>query len=82
MLQLTPYSEKGDMSLPLDQAGFLHTFALDGKGRTDGRAMTSWEIPQSLNLSVGGTGIIGRRISIYEDAMLRRQVAEGIVGWN
>jgi hypothetical protein len=70
------------MSIPVSEAGLLHKFALQNRCISKPDSQISWEIDQCLDLGVGGDGIIGRRISIYEDAMLRRHVAEGIVGWN
>lgn len=70
------------MSIPVSEAGLLHTFALQNRCMSTQDSRISWELDQYLDLGVGGNGIIGRRISIYEDAMLRRHVAEGIVGWN
>jgi hypothetical protein len=75
-------SEKGDLSIPFHQAGFLHRFELAARHRTNSGSCDQWELDQYLDLGVGGNGIIGRRISIFEDAALERQLAEGIVGWN
>ena len=79
---LTELSEKGDLSLPVEQAGLLHSFTLDSRSRTYAGSMASWEIDRCLDLNVGDAGIIGRRISVYEDSRLQSPVAEGIIGWN
>lgn len=40
------------------------------------------EYEKGLDLSVGGDGIIGRRISVFKDDSSRVLLAEGVVGWN
>jgi hypothetical protein len=70
------------MSLPVEEAGLLHSFALENRCLPSEGVCAAWQLDQPLNLGVGGNGIIGRRISIFEDAMLKRHIAEGIVGWN
>lgn len=40
------------------------------------------ELLPGLELSVGGDGIIGRRVTVHSDKRMERVVAEGIIGWN
>ena len=47
------------------------------------RDSSTMELPEILDLGVGETGIIGRRVSVMTGS--RRgpmTVAEGIIGWN
>jgi hypothetical protein len=39
-------------------------------------------LEQNLELSVGGSGIIGRRLSVYHFDITDFPVAEAIIGWN
>ncbi|KIW07304.1 uncharacterized protein PV09_02154 [Verruconis gallopava] len=74
--------QKGDLSMPVGQAGLLHRFRIPPQQAVPAESLYRWDLDQVLNLSVGGDGIVGRRISIFEDVGLQRQVAEGIIGWN
>jgi hypothetical protein len=40
------------------------------------------EFSEALDLNVGGNGIIGRRISIFQDMTMTSLLAEGVIGWN
>jgi hypothetical protein len=41
------------------------------------------ELPETLNLGVGDSGIIGRRVSVMTGSERGPlTVAEGIIGWN
>ena len=39
-------------------------------------------LDKPLQLEVGENGVIGRRITVYEDTGLANPIAEGIIGWN
>ncbi|KAF2102829.1 hypothetical protein NA57DRAFT_71814 [Rhizodiscina lignyota] len=40
------------------------------------------ELRQPLQLSVGGDGVIGRRVTVHRDSWMDGVMAEGIIGWN
>ncbi|OAG10290.1 uncharacterized protein CC84DRAFT_1161255 [Paraphaeosphaeria sporulosa] len=47
------------------------------------RESCTMELPETLNLGVGDTGIIGRRVSVMTGSTRGPLiVAEGIIGWN
>ncbi|KAF1958571.1 hypothetical protein CC80DRAFT_14722 [Byssothecium circinans] len=49
----------------------------------DGQSASTMRLQQKLDLGVGDTGIIGRRISVMTSSRKGPlTVAEGIVGWN
>jgi len=39
-------------------------------------------VPEYYDFGVGGDGIIGRRVSVFEDSLDREPVVEGVIGWN
>lgn len=56
-------------------ASILHRFSLP---RTL-KAGVPFALPSKLDLSVGGNGVIGRRVSLLAGHVV---LAEGILGWN
>ncbi|RCI16852.1 hypothetical protein L249_1885 [Ophiocordyceps polyrhachis-furcata BCC 54312] len=71
----------GDLGRPVDDCGLFR--ALDLPGFTSANVV---ELPlqEPLSLAVGGSGIIGRRVSLCSRPACGSQVvlAEGIVGFN
>lgn len=51
----------------------LHSFLVD--------TSASSRIDQRLNLGVGGDGIVGRTVSIW-DGQSNRVLGEGVIGWS
>lgn len=41
------------------------------------------DVPQTLPFTVGGLGVVGRRVSLIDGRGVGAQrIAEGIIGWN
>ncbi|KAF2140936.1 uncharacterized protein K452DRAFT_359358 [Aplosporella prunicola CBS 121167] len=70
-------------SLREDMRNALHTIEISAAPDATASGLARMELPEELQLSVGGQGVIGRRVSIMtgmRDSGAR--VAEGIIGWN
>ena len=74
-------SVTGDMTRDVDDCGLLRQFTLsDARGnRIAGGKAFEIALADSLPLSVGQDGIIGRRVSMRRKGVL---LADGIVGFN
>lgn len=69
-------SRDGDLaSGSLAEASVLHRFAVPQMA-CNGHAFS---LDHSLDLGVGGDGIIGRRVSLVREQTV---LGEGIIGWN
>ncbi|KAF2151935.1 hypothetical protein K461DRAFT_279451 [Myriangium duriaei CBS 260.36] len=69
--------EDGDLRATNHSGRSLHTFTLPC---TD---VGNFKLPFAMNLSVGGDGIIGRRISmVHQGPEGQTIVRHGIIGWN
>jgi len=82
---LTYYSEDGDLLNPAVARPPLHHLDISGTSRRSSHdSSAEWELGKALDLGVGGTGIIGRRITVHRAAGrgLTGPIAEGIIGWN
>jgi hypothetical protein len=79
-------SKDGDLTKPFAQAGILHQFEIGPMASDDkfGKIASyhRFTIKPRLELGAGPTGVIGHRVSIFEDGSMNKQVAEGVVGWN
>ncbi|KAF2422973.1 hypothetical protein EJ08DRAFT_737685 [Tothia fuscella] len=73
--------EQGDLTTSPEEAGCFHKFKFEADASGSG-SMTEMRLSQPLEISPGIGGVIGRRISIFDDASMRRRSAEGIIGWN
>jgi hypothetical protein len=77
-------SRTGDLSTHSDRlppselpSNPFYTFALDEDMKS------TVQLPQRLDLGVGDTGIIGRKVSVMAGSINGpTAVAEGIIGWN
>ncbi|EON62462.1 hypothetical protein W97_01684 [Coniosporium apollinis CBS 100218] len=71
-------SSQGDWSQPLYSFQVARSVAESSSGQ---RAVM--DVPQALPLTVGGLGVVGRRVSLVEGTGIGAQrIAEGIIGWN
>jgi len=71
-----PYSRDGDLATGgLGETSILHRFAIPHIAH-NGHAFS---LDQSLDLGVGGDGVIGRRVSFVHQQIV---LGEGILGWN
>jgi hypothetical protein len=82
-LNLHYFSDHGDLSRTIDQdeRGMRFTFR-PSECITTVSSTVQMEFDKVMNLSVGGDGIIGRRISIFQDISMKALLAEGVIGWN
>ncbi|KAG9253030.1 uncharacterized protein F5Z01DRAFT_675435 [Emericellopsis atlantica] len=66
------------------ECGLMCTIPLQKSGNSSTRTHAEIELPEPLSLTVGGDGIIGRRVSLCcrDDLDEKTIVAEGIVGYN
>ncbi|TID24066.1 putative oxoglutarate iron-dependent oxygenase protein [Venturia nashicola] len=73
--------DHGNLLRPVDHRdeGIRFAFQPTSSGE---RSTAHMEYEKELVLSVGGDGIIGRRISVFKDDPTRILLAEGVVGWN
>lgn len=74
-------SDHGNLLRPVDyrDEGIRFAFQPTSSGTT---SIAHMEYEKELELSVGGDGIIGRRVSVFTDDGSRVLLAEGVVGWN
>jgi len=82
---LTYDSQDGDLSNPAVARPPLHHLDLSGASRRSSYdSSAEWQLGKALDLGGGGTGIIGRRITVHRaaDRGLTGPIAEGIIGWN
>jgi hypothetical protein len=69
-------------------AGVLHEFSVISTSSDEESCWLDQEteyqmsLDEHLNLGAGPDGIIGRRISLFEQGRTENQFAEGIIGWN
>ncbi|KAF2691766.1 hypothetical protein K458DRAFT_398179 [Lentithecium fluviatile CBS 122367] len=71
----------GDLSTlttpPLSESIPFFSFSLENN------SVSVMQLPQTLDLGVGDSGIIGRRVSVMTSSRAGpRTVAEGVIGWN
>jgi len=82
---ITGYSvvihQTGDTRVPTQHAGLLHNFRLVDHGASCANAV-EMTVPEYYDFGAGGDGIIGRRVSVFEDSFDREPVVEGVIGWN
>lgn len=80
---LTSSSDHGNLLRPVDyrDEGIRFAFQPTSSGPVL-NSIAHMEYEKGLDLSVGGDGIIGRRISVFKDDSSRVLLAEGVVGWN
>ncbi|KAE9966891.1 hypothetical protein EG328_008539 [Venturia inaequalis] len=73
--------DHGNLLRPVDyrDEGIRFAFQPTSSGTT---SIAHMEYEKELDLSVGGDGIIGRRVSVFTDDGSRVLLAEGVVGWN
>jgi hypothetical protein len=79
---LTTFSEYGDLSEPIEESRIFAKFTFFPLDKLATSCLHRMELPEPLVLGVGKDGIIGRRLSVFEDETMTTRVAEGIVGWN
>ncbi|PNS14263.1 hypothetical protein CAC42_6776 [Sphaceloma murrayae] len=71
----------GDLRATSDIQNILHNFSLPTF--SDQAEHSSIRLPVSLNLGVGGDGIVGRRIQVrHRGPNGESIVRQGIIGWN
>lgn len=62
----------------------IHSFYVDqatsGVSTSSGASAVAATVPQRINLGVGGTGVVGRTVSVLDEQQV--MVGEGIIGWN
>lgn len=84
-MRLIAHSRDGDLrntDTP-SQADSLHDFSLAGSRKGYEAGYEEFQIPLRFDLGVGGNGIIGRRISFYQESSPpSRLFWQGIIGWN
>lgn len=76
------YSQNGDLTRPIETTSSLHQFHFVPKLLPERHGYAEMKLRGQLELGVGGNGVIGRRISIFQDAAMSVRLAEGVVGWN
>lgn len=74
-------SSDGDLTRQAAESGLFQRLRLPG-ATLQGEPFLEIPLHHPLALEVGGSGIIGRRVSLYSDGVTDRVVAEGIVGFN
>ncbi len=74
----------GDMTKPAEDCGLLHQFRLSKCSSSGQDSVFEMALEQPLLLEVGGTGILGRRVSMLKDGNVPGDglAADGIVGFN
>jgi hypothetical protein len=74
-----PRIDAADEPNPVMHSFYVHQTTSTLPASTDDSAVAS-TVLQRLNLSVGGTGVVGRTVSVLDEH--RVLVGEGIIGWN
>lgn len=79
------HSLTGDLTLPraqCDKTGVLALSSSSCAGESNIGTSQDFELRQQVLLSVGGDGIIGRRIALTSASSPHHGTVEGIVGYN
>jgi hypothetical protein len=74
--------QTGDARVPTEYAGLLHEFRFTSVHKAPGSSVVEAMVPERYDFGVGERGIIGRRISVFQNLMDTEPIVEGVIGWN